>query len=68
MVTLQETLNQTYEWSLDRIKKLNDQNMSEDADALRSEFRDRLDRDSESDVLSLEYIEDFHEGDTIIEI
>tara|TARA_A100001388_G_scaffold234099_1_gene187282 strand:- start:127 stop:333 length:207 start_codon:yes stop_codon:yes gene_type:complete len=68
MVTLQETLNQTYEWSLDRIKKLNDQNMSEDADALRSEFRDWLDRDSESDVLSLEYIEDFHEGDTIIEI
>ena len=30
-------------------------------------FRDWLDRDSESDVLSLEYIEDFHEGDTIIE-
>ncbi len=68
MVTLQETLNQTYEWSLDRIKKLNDQNMSKDADALRSEFGDWLDRDSESDVLSLEYIEDFHEGDTIIEI
>ena len=68
MVTLQETLNQTYEWSLNRIKKLNDQNMSEDANALRSEFGDWLDRDSESDVLSLEYIEDFHEGDTIIEI
>ena len=71
MVTLKETLKQTHNWSLSRINELCSRDDFEEVvngDSIRQEFREWLDIEKESNVLSLEYIEDFDSGVDIIEI
>jgi|TARA_B100000029_G_C16762386_1_gene662349 hypothetical protein len=68
MVTLQETLEKTHHWALDRIdflcdKKVFDDDVItavEDAYALRQEFNEWIDASSAEDieVFSLQYIND----------
>ena len=74
MVTLKQTLHKTRNWALDRISILTEEGQpnqwikSDDASALHAEFQEWIEPDLESDVLSLEYIEDFDSGVDIIEI
>ena len=71
MATLKETLKQTHDWSLGRINELCARDDFEEVvngDSIRQEFREWFDREKETHVLSLEYIEDFDSGVDIIEI
>ena len=71
MATLKETLKQTHNWSLSRINELCSRDDFEEVvngDSIRQEFREWLDIEKETNVLSLEYIEDFGSGVDIIEI
>ena len=71
MATLKETLKQTHDWSLSRINELCSRDDFEDVvngDSIRQEFREWFDREEETNVLSLEYIDDFGSGVDIIEI
>ena len=71
MVTLKETLKQTHDWSLSRINELCSRDDFEEVvngDSIRQEFMEWFDREKETYVLSLEYIEDFGSGVDIIEI
>ena len=71
MVTLKETLKQTHNWSLSRINELCSRDDFEEVvngDSIRQEFREWLDIEKETNVLSLEYIDDFGSGVDIIEI
>ena len=71
MVTLKETLKQTHDWSLSRINELCSRDDFEEVvngDSIRQEFMEWYDREEETNVLSLEYIEDFGSGVDIIEI
>ena len=71
MVTLKETLKQTHNWSLSRINELCSRDDFEEVvngDSIRQEFREWFDREEETNVLSLEYIDDFGSGVDIIEI
>ena len=71
MATLKETLKQTHDWSLGRINELCARDDFEEVvngDSIRQECREWFDREKETHVLSLEYIEDFDSGVDIIEI
>ena len=71
MATLKETLKQTHDWSLGRINELCSRDDFEEVvngDSIRQEFREWFDREEETNVLSLEYIDDFGSGVDIIEI
>ena len=71
MATLKETLKQTHDWSLSRINELCSRDDFEEVvngDSIRQEFREWFDREKETNVLSLEYIDDFGSGVDIIEI
>ena len=71
MATLKETQKQTHNWSLSRINELCSRDDFEEVvngDSIRQEFREWLDIEKETNVLSLEYIEDFDSGVDIIEI
>ena len=71
MATLKETLKQTHDWSLSRINELCARDDFEEVvngDSIRQEFMEWFDREKETNVLSLEYIEDFGSGVDIIEI
>ena len=71
MATLKKTVNETYYWSLDRIYELCSRGDFEEVvngDSIRQEFREWLDIEKESHVLSLEYIDDADSGVDIIEI
>ena len=71
MATLKETLKQTHDWSLSRINELCSRDDFEEVvngDSIRQEFREWFDREEETNVLSLEYIDDFGSGVDIIEI
>ena len=71
MATLKETLKQTHDWSLSRINELCSRDDFEEVvngDSIRQEFREWFDREEETNVLSLEYIDDFGTGVDIIEI
>ena len=71
MVTLKETLKQTHDWSLSRINELCSRDDFEEVvngDSIRQEFREWFDREEETNVLSLEDIDDFGTGVDIIEI
>ena len=71
MATLKESVNDTYDWSLYRIKELCSRRDFEEVvngDSIRQEFMEWYDREEETNVLSLEYIDDFGTGVDIIEI
>ena len=71
MATLKQTLKQTHDWSLSRINELCSRDDFEEVvngDSIRQEFREWLDIEKETNVLSLEYIDDFGSGVDIIEI
>ena len=71
MATLKETLKQTHDWSLSRINELCSRGDFEEVvngDSIRQEFMEWYDREEETNVLSLEYIDDFGTGVDIIEI
>ena len=71
MATLKETLKQTHDWSLSRINELCSRDDFEEVvngDSIRQEFMEWYDREEETNVLSLEYIDDFGTGVDIIEI
>ena len=71
MATLKETLKQTHDWSLGRINELCARDDFEEVvngDSIRQEFREWYNREEETNVLSLEYIDDFGSGVDIIEI
>ena len=71
MATLKETLKQTHDWSLSRINELCSRDDFEEVvngDSIRQEFMEWYDREEETNVLSLEYIDDFGSGVDIIEI
>ena len=71
MATLKETLKQTHDWSLSRINELCSRDDFEEVvngDSIRQEFMEWFDREEETNVLSLEYIDDFGTGVDIIEI
>ena len=71
MATLNETLKQTHDWSLSRINELCSRDDFEEVvngDSIRQEFMEWYDREEETNVLSLEYIDDFGTGVDIIEI
>ena len=71
MATLKESVNDTYDWSLYRIKELCSRGDFEEVvngDSIRQEFMEWLDIEKESHVLSLEYIDDADSGVDIIEI
>ena len=56
MVTLEETLQETHDWAIDRIHTLCEENI-EDAHAIQSEFREWLNPEILSyDIFSLEFI------------
>ena len=56
METLEETLQETHDWAVDRIHTLCEENI-ENAHAIQSEFSEWLNPDiPEHDVFSLEYI------------
>ena len=70
MATLKETLKQTHDWSLVVsnnfvlvmiLKRL-------ERRSIRQEFMEWFDKEKETNVLSLEYIDDFGSGVDIIEI
>jgi len=59
MVTLEQTLQKTHEWAIDRIHMLSEKTVGdlENAYAIKSEFSEWLDPDIEDhDIYSLEYI------------
>ena len=71
MATLKETLKQTHDWSLSRINELCSRDDFEEVvngDSIRQEFMEWYNKEEETHVLSLEYIEDFGSGVDIIEI
>ena len=71
MVTLKETLKQTHDWSLSRINELCSRDDFEEVvngDSIRQEFMEWYNKEEETNVLSLEYIDDFGTGVDIIEI
>ena len=71
MATLKETLKQTHDWSLSRINELCSRDDFEEVvngDSIRQEFMEWYNKEEETNVLSLEYIEDFGSGVDIIEI
>ena len=71
MATLKETLKQTHDWSLSRINELCSRDDFEEVvngDSIRQEFMEWFDKEKETNVLSLEYIDDFGSGVDIIEI
>ena len=56
MVTLEETLQTTHDWAVDRIHTLCERNI-EDAHAIQSEFSEWMNPDiPEHDIFSLAYI------------
>ena len=56
MVTLEQTLQTTHDWAVDRIHTLCEENI-ENAHAIQSEFSEWLDPDIlDHDIFSLEYI------------
>jgi hypothetical protein len=56
MVTLEETLQETHDWAVDRIHTLCEENL-ENAHAIQSEFREWLNPDIlDHDIFSLEFI------------
>ena len=56
MVTLEETLQETHDWAVDRIHTLCEENI-ENAHAIQSEFREWLNPEKlEHDIFSLEFI------------
>jgi hypothetical protein len=56
MVTLEETLQETHDWAVDRIHTLCEENI-ENAHAIQSEFREWLNPETlEHDIFSLEFI------------
>lgn len=58
MVTLEQTLRSSYNWAIDRIDVLCENNI-EDAHAIQSEFREWLNPNiKEHDIFSLDYIGD----------
>ena len=62
MVTLEQTLQKTHDWAIDRIHTLCEENI-ENAHAIQSEFSEWLDPDIlDHDIFSLEFIGD--ENDT----
>ncbi len=62
MVTLEQTLQTTHDWAIDRIHTLCEENI-ENAHAIQSEFSEWLDPDIlDHDIFSLEFIGD--ENDT----
>ena len=62
MVTLEQTLQTTHDWAVDRIHTLCEENI-ENAHAIQSEFCEWLDPDIlDHDIFSLEFIGD--EDDT----
>ena len=62
MVTLEQTLQTTHDWAVDRIHTLCEENI-ENAHAIQSEFSEWLDPDIlDHDIFSLEFIGD--ENDT----
>ena len=71
MATLKQTVNDVHVWSLARIYELCSRDDFEEVvngDSIRQEFREWLDIEKESHVLSLEYIDDADSGVDIIEI
>ena len=57
MVTLEETLQETHDWAVDRIHILCEKDCIENAHAIQSEFGEWLNPDIlEHDVFSLEFI------------
>ena len=71
MATLKQTLKQTHDWSLSRINELCSRDDFEEVvngDSIRQEFMEWFDKEKETNVLSLEYIDDFGSGVDIIEI
>ena len=71
MATLKEILKQTHDWSLSRINELCSRDDFEEVvngDSIRQEFMEWFDKEKETNVLSLEYIDDFGSGVDIIEI
>tara|TARA_Y100000813_G_scaffold36157_1_gene24158 strand:- start:354 stop:569 length:216 start_codon:yes stop_codon:yes gene_type:complete len=71
MATLKETLKQTHDWSLSRINELCSRDDFEEVvngDSIRQEFMEWYNREEETNILSLEYIDDFGSGVDIIEI
>ena len=71
MATLKETLKQTHDWSLSRINELCSRDDFEEVvngDSIRQEFMEWYNKEEETNVLSLEYIDDFGSGVDIIEI
>ena len=58
MVTLEQTLQTTHDWAIDRIHTLCEENI-ENAHAIQSEFSEWLDPDIlDHDIFSLEFIGD----------
>ena len=56
METLEETLQETHDWAVDRIHTLCEKNI-DDAHAIQSEFREWLNPDIlDHDIFSLEFI------------
>ena len=56
MVTLEETLQETHDWAIDRIHTLCEENI-EDAHAIQSEFSEWLNPNIlDYDIFSLEFI------------
>jgi len=56
MVTLEETLQETHDWAVDRIHTLCEENL-ENAHAIQSEFREWLNPEIlDHDIFSLEFI------------
>ena len=71
MATLKQTVNETYYWSLDRVYELCSRDDFEEVvngDSIRQEFMEWYNKEEETNVLSLEYIDDFGTGVDIIEI
>ena len=71
MATLKKTVNETYYWSLDRVCELCSRGDFEEVvngDSIRQEFMEWYNKEEETHVLSLEYIDDFGSGVDIIEI
>jgi hypothetical protein len=57
METLEETLQTTHDWAVDRIHTLCEENCFENAHAIQSEFSEWLNPDiPEHDIFSLEFI------------
>ena len=57
MVTLEETLQETHDWAVDRIHTLCEEKDYDDAFAIKSEFSEWLNPNiEEHDIFSLEFI------------